>query len=300
MSDPLVSVVIPTYNRAKRVQRAIQSVLNQTYDNIEVLVVDDASTDNTPKVVNRIEDERVQYIRLEENQGASAARNIGIEAASGDYVGFLDSDDVWEPSKLEQQIEVAARHLEANVIYSGWRWVDEEDGSLLKEHIPDETGKLEGKPRWAFNCIPDLLIEVDLAKNTVFDNSLLSYENFDLLFRLAKKGQFAFTAGVLVTCYEHGAPRNSDKGDYRARVLRQLINEHEDLIRQDRKAWRDLNMTVGASHLRRLKNLPAARNHLVRVVRADPINWKAWMYFMASFVSPKLYPKRVHDVVFRD
>src|SRR5512138_1185650 len=94
---PLVSVVIPTYNRAPLLERAIHSVLSQTYTNLEVIVIDDASTDDTQDRIKNLQlaDIRIQYIRHDRNRGSQAARNTGIHAAKGKYVAFLDSDDEW-------------------------------------------------------------------------------------------------------------------------------------------------------------------------------------------------------------
>jgi len=102
---PTVSVVIPTYNRAELLTRAIDSVLAQTYDDFELLVVDDGSTDDTEAVVTAYDDDRVRYLAHETNRGANPARNTGIEAAEGEFVAFLDSDDEWRPRKLEAQLD---------------------------------------------------------------------------------------------------------------------------------------------------------------------------------------------------
>jgi len=104
---PLVSVVLPTYNRAQTLARAIRSVLNQGHQNLEVIVVDDGSRDNTAEVMATFDDPRVRYARLERNQGASAARNHGLSLARGDYIAFQDSDDEWLLDKLERQVAAA-------------------------------------------------------------------------------------------------------------------------------------------------------------------------------------------------
>src|SRR6056297_1668487 len=106
---PTVSVIVPTYNRADALPRTVESVLGQTLDDLELIVVDDASTDDTPAVIDDYDDDRVQFVQHERNQGASAARNTGIDRAEGDYVAFLDSDDVWRPTKLEKQVQTLAR-----------------------------------------------------------------------------------------------------------------------------------------------------------------------------------------------
>jgi len=101
---PLVSVIIPAYNRAHTIVRALNSVTGQTLQDFEIVVVDDASTDNTAEIVRDYGDERIRYLRHDTNRFAAAARNTGIEAATGKYVAFLDSDDAWLPEKLERQI----------------------------------------------------------------------------------------------------------------------------------------------------------------------------------------------------
>ena len=102
----MVSVIIPTYNRSRTIERAIRSVLIQTYTDLEVIVVDDCSTDNTADIVHCIKDDRVKYFRLECNQGACVARNVGIDMAKGDYIAFQDSDDEWMAEKLEKVLSV--------------------------------------------------------------------------------------------------------------------------------------------------------------------------------------------------
>lgn len=104
-SNPLVSVVLPTYNRAHLLGKAIQSILSQTYQNFEIIVVDDCSHDNTEEVVRGFADERIRFFNHEKNQGAIAARNTGIKASKGGYIAFQDSDNEWLPEKLEKQIK---------------------------------------------------------------------------------------------------------------------------------------------------------------------------------------------------
>jgi glycosyltransferase involved in cell wall biosynthesis len=106
MQPKLVSVIIPTYNRASTLARAIESVLKQTYGNLELIVVDDSSNDETSGVVSGIADERIKYIKFSKNKGVAAARNAGIKESCGDYIAFLDSDDQWLPDKLKLSLEV--------------------------------------------------------------------------------------------------------------------------------------------------------------------------------------------------
>ena len=109
-SSPMVSVIIPVFNREYCINRAIDSVLNQTYKNLEVIVVDDGSTDKTLDVVNKYAD-RIKVIR-QENSGPSRARNAGIKASKGFFVGFLDSDDEWLPTKIEKFTVLRSPHID--------------------------------------------------------------------------------------------------------------------------------------------------------------------------------------------
>jgi glycosyltransferase involved in cell wall biosynthesis len=127
---PLISVVIPTYNQAQFLVNTIQSALVQTYRNIEIIVVDDGSTDETPKIIQQY-GELIQYIR-QDNQGLAGARNTGICTAKGQFVALLDSDDLWLPSFLEVMATRIAENPGATVYYCGWRYIDSE-GQLLPQ-----------------------------------------------------------------------------------------------------------------------------------------------------------------------
>lgn len=102
--NELVSVIMPSYNTANFIEESINSVLNQTHQNFELIIVDDCSTDNTDEVVAQIKDERIRYIKNEKNSGAAVSRNRALREAKGKWIAFLDSDDVWLPEKLEKQL----------------------------------------------------------------------------------------------------------------------------------------------------------------------------------------------------
>ena len=122
---PRISVIVPTYNRKNMLLSAIRSVLNQTYKDFEIIVIDDASSDGTRRAMNGIENERLRYIRHEENRGQSAAYNTGIKASEGTYIAFLNDDDEYVPNKLERQLKVLENSRpEVGLVYSGHYRVD--------------------------------------------------------------------------------------------------------------------------------------------------------------------------------
>ena len=102
--DKLVSIVMPSFNMASYIAESIRSVLNQTYTNWELIIVDDCSTDNTAEIVSSFNDSRIRYFKNEKNSGAAISRNLAFREARGEYVAFLDSDDLWREDKLEKQI----------------------------------------------------------------------------------------------------------------------------------------------------------------------------------------------------
>lgn len=110
-NKPLVSIIIPTYNRAELISETIQSILNQSYNNFELLIISDASTDKSDEVIMSFEDDRIIFIKMNKNSGRPAVpRNIGIDRAKGEYIAFCDDDDLWETNKLEIQIGEMIEH----------------------------------------------------------------------------------------------------------------------------------------------------------------------------------------------
>lgn len=142
--EPLVSVIMPAYNSAKFIEESITSVKDQTYSHWELLIIDDASQDSTLKIIrdHAVGDERIRIHPLPTNQGAGFARNIGIKASRGDYISFLDADDLWYPEKLEVQLEFM-RAADVQVCYSSYTLMDE---------AGSETGwRVKALPHLSFN-----------------------------------------------------------------------------------------------------------------------------------------------------
>ena len=121
-----VSVLIPTYNRAYIVGEALESALAQTHQDLEIIVIDDGSTDNTRELVEGFRSNKIRYVRLERNRGNSVACNTGIRAATGAAIAFLDSDDIWRPTNLERQVGFLLRHPEVDAVFTDCTIVDGE------------------------------------------------------------------------------------------------------------------------------------------------------------------------------
>lgn len=141
---PLVSVIMPAYNAQAYIEEAIRSVIHQTYTNWQLLIIDDASSDDTYQIAERLtqEDARISLIRNETNQGVAKTRNRGLELAQGDYVALLDSDDVWRPQKLEKQLALA-QEKQADIVYCSYAIVSEEGEKSCGDFLVSPSTDLE-------------------------------------------------------------------------------------------------------------------------------------------------------------
>jgi len=190
-SGPLVSVVIIAYNCAEYVGHAIQSVLEQTWTRLEVIVVDDGSTDATHAVVQGFSDPRVKYVR-QENKGVPAARNEGVRHASGEFIAFLDCDDWWLPAKVEKQIARMAGHPEIGLVYS---WAIRIDTSGTEGDRFDSVVEGRALDRLLLgNCIAGSASSGMISRRAMetvgpFDESLRFAEDWEYWIRVAS--QFA-------------------------------------------------------------------------------------------------------------
>ncbi len=222
MGRPKVSVIIPTFNCAKYLPEAIESVLAQTYTDCEVIVMDDGSTDNTNQVVATYRD-RVRYF-YQENRGVGSARNTGIRYAQGDYVVFLDADDVLLPDKLETQASFLDQNANVDIVYSdGLLFRINSDGTE-ENRLLSASGLLNkslGAPADSLailaieNAFPPLVAMVRLRcvrDIGGFDEerSLMTLEDWDLWFRLAAKCQFAYLDSVLAKYRDWGGSTSKD------------------------------------------------------------------------------------------
>ena len=199
-----ISVVIPTYNREKLIVQSINSVLEQTYENIEVIVVDDASTDNTKEVVKKIKDKRVKYIGLKQNKGACNARNVGIENATGDYIAFQDSDDIFRPEKIEKQYSNLIQNksdMDFCKICINDKDIKIEVPTLEQEESIINNKILDELCNGNFISTQAVLIKKNVIKRYMFDTKLPRLQDFDIVMRMAPEIKISYTKEVLVDLY---------------------------------------------------------------------------------------------------
>lgn len=218
---PTVSVIIPTYNRADLVERSVNSVLDQTFVDLECLVVDDGSTDETVTVLESIDDDRLIVLENGENGGAPAARNVGIKAASGEYIAFLDDDDVWRPTKLAKQLDQLRSADDSVGLVYCWMDYHDDDGNLVTEYRPKLSGNifLDVLDKQRVGNSSTLVAPASVVREVGgFDESLLRGDDGDFIRRIALQYDVEYVPEVLVNAYiDHGHRRITSQDQQGAR-----------------------------------------------------------------------------------
>ncbi len=198
----MISVVIPTYNRAGLIRQAVESVLVQEKEELEVIIVDDGSTDDTVNIIREIDDDRIRLICLEKNSGACHARNVGIQAAKGEYIAFQDSDDVWYPGKLHKQMKYLLKE-NADIVFCAFNRVDTQSGrsfafpttEICNPHWPVTQDVLLKK-----NLISTqtMLGRKECFERVPFSENFPRMQDWDLVLRLSHRYCIRFQNEVMV------------------------------------------------------------------------------------------------------
>ena len=212
----MISVIIPTYNRAKLLLRSMQSVLEQTFTDLELIVVDDASTDDTEQVVTSVRDDRVRYIRMEKNGGAGAARNAGIAAARGEWIAFQDSDDVWFPDKLARQF-AQLKETGADVVFCAFeRCTAEGEKLYVFPHAYVQPGKVTYEQLLFENLASTQTI---LGRKVCFEQVRFKpdfprLQDWEMMLRMVQQYDVRYFDDVLARMYEQpdSISKNPEKG----------------------------------------------------------------------------------------
>lgn len=228
-NKPKVSVILPTYNRAHLVGRAIQSVLNQTFQDLEIVVVDDASTDNSEEIVKNFSNPNIKYHRHESNRGANAARNTGISIAKGEYIAFNDSDDEWLPTKLEKQVIIIENtEDDIGIVYSGFYQII----GNVKSYVPSVSIKKKDGNIYKsllygnFVTTQTVLIKREcFEKVGFFDEELPRLQDWELWLRISKNYKFKFIDEPLVIANLQPNSISNDRNALNV-ALKLIINKH--------------------------------------------------------------------------
>lgn len=290
--DPLVSVVIPTYNRARLLSRAIESVLKQTYSNFELIVVDDCSNDCTESVVKGFHDDRIRYIKHEKNQGAAIARNNGVIAAKGEYVAFQDSDDEWLPTKLEKQMK-AFHSAPSNlgVVYTSFWLIDNGKKTLVpSSHMKHTEGKIhDALLEINFVSTPTAVVRKECFKKVGMFANIPRFQDWELWLRISKYYYFKHLRELLVNSYRQpdSISRNADSLIIaRKYILSKYFNEISKKSKLFSKHYSDIGILLCLEG-----KTKAGRKYFFKAISVHPFNAKLLLWTIASILGPTTYNK---------
>lgn len=226
----LVSVIIPTYNRENIIKDAIETVLNQTYQEFEIIIVDDGSTDNTKEVVQKYNDDRIKYIYQPNSGKPSIARNTGIKAAKGDFIAFLDSDDLWNQEMLERHVKIlnANKNIgfttswNSSVLFDGTKLYNR---TCYADNSEAYINYLLLEPDKAYTGPSSALVKKECLDSVgVFDSEMDFCEDWDLFYRLAVRYEMVNIKEILtsVRVHKESFTQNSEFSKFRNSYLKFL------------------------------------------------------------------------------
>jgi glycosyltransferase involved in cell wall biosynthesis len=293
--NSLVSIIIPTYKRPKKLNIAIESIINQTYINWELIIVDDNDEDSeyrkeTEKFMTKyINNSKIKYKKHKENRGANAARNTGIKNARGDYIAFLDDDDIWLPKKLEIQMkEFKGASNKVGVVYSGFfRFEDKK-----REYIPKN---LKGEGEIHKKLLKGNFISTQVAivckecfnKVGLFDECLPRLQDWELWIRISKYYRFKFVDQALAKVYfSEDSITANDEAWVKAQEM--ILKKHYSNFQNISKDVRGRHFYNLGNRLCILGNLAKGRKYILKAVR-NSFNFKYLLALFLSFLGKDIY-----------
>lgn len=289
MSQPLISVVIPNYNYAHYLPQTIESVLSQSYPRVEIIVVDDGSKDESTTIVEKY-GERVRLVR-QQNQGVAIARNRGVAEASGEFVAFLDADDLWLPTKLERQVERFQNEPDLGLVHCGVEEIDE-SGAHLRTRLDGLEGQVATdlllfKRAVILGGGSALMVAREVFKTIGgFDVRLSTSADWDFFYRIAARHRVGFVREVLVRYRMHGANMHGNirlmEDDMMLAYSKAFSEVGSETRRLRRKAYGALHLTLAGSYFRAGRHFDFAR-HMLKSLWRTPENVVYALAFPARY-----------------
>lgn len=258
----LVTVIIPTYNRAQLVTKAIESVLDQTYSNLEILVIDDHSTDNTKEIIEKIDDDRIKYLLNERTKGAQGARNTGLIKAKGEWIAFLDSDDIWLENKLQIQV---TQLIKKNKQFCHSNWYVE-NGNKTTVHKKNINNILKINYIGTFSSV--VLSKGLIEKIGLLDENLESCQDWDYWIRVCQHVKPLYIDKPLLVYVKFSSNNISKNKNNRIQGRRKIYNKFKNEIESEGVSYfHKYDLAVIASDLSLFKEAFQERKSIYQVFR---------------------------------
>ncbi len=289
-NDPLVSIIIPTYNRGNLISKAIDSILTQTYKNYEIIIVNDGSTDNTKEVIGKYDEDKIKYYQHAQNKGAAAAINTGIKNSNGDFISFQGSDDIWLPKKLEKEMNIFKKSNEkVGIVYSGYWYFR----NHKKIYIPSPKIKIkEGDIHFELlkgNFVSGLSLirKICFEQVGLFDENLPNMEDWEFYIRISKHFNFKFVDEPLAIAY---CTLDSESINYikNLKSSELILQKHFESFNKNKEllAINYANLGLYAFICGEEKK---CRKYLKKSFQYDLINFKCLFVYVLSFLGKKNY-----------
>jgi glycosyltransferase involved in cell wall biosynthesis len=286
-----VSVIIPTYNSARFLGRAVKSVLNQSMQDFEIIIVDDASDDETQKVVDLLReyDDRISYKRLETNSGGAARpKNVGIGLAQGSFIGVLDADDEWMPEKLETQLRC---FKDSNVDVVGCNTLIVKRGAEKKNRVKVCDNVLHRILESDYMGSGSTMMYRKEVLDAIggFDETLKTGQDWDMRIRLAQNHRFHFVPGAPLIYYHlHDKNVSHKRMEEKSHDLNAIEQKHRGLYDANPKTFSNKLRSDG-TRLVLAGHGAEGRFAFARAIGVNPKNTKAYAFFLISLLGPRIY-----------
>ncbi|UTA47363.1 glycosyltransferase [Simiduia sp. 21SJ11W-1] len=281
--EPLVSVVIATYNMGQYLPQAVESILSQTWKNLEIIVVDDGSEDDTPKVMKQFSgNEKVHYIG-NKNQGQPKAKNCGVRNAKGDFIAFCDADDLWEPYKLAKQMPLF-NNLRTGVVYSEVSHIDEHNSRYEK---PPAYARHRGKVTEQLlykNFVPfgtAVIRRQCVLQNGMFDEEFRMGIDWDLWLRYSLDWEFDYVPDKTYVYREWSGQMSTNyrgRYDHAFRILKKFSSRHQGRLDKQslKRAWADMHIGKGNIIARQEGTVKEPLASILKGISLSPGYWYGW------------------------
>lgn len=296
---PAISVVITTFNRAPMLERAMRSVFNQTFTDFELLVLDNSSSDQTPRVIASFSDRRLRYLK-HEPLGISAARNLALREARADLIAFLDDDDEFLPEKLRLQYEIMENDRDGKIglVYGAYIHCHQESGRVYETIVPHRRGDVYVHAISYRDTLTGSASNPLLRRNAVqavggYDESVFTGEDYEMFLRLSQRFHFDYVSEPVVVIYVHRGYRLGNRlADYLNTELT-VYRKHQSFIDAHRRVRSRHLQVIGGKYIRLGQTLEG-RHCLRQAIRANFFSGRAWAQLGLSFLPLGVY-RRAHQ-----
>lgn len=287
-----VTVIIPTHNRAEFLRGAITSVLDQTFQDFDIIVVDDASTDSTGDVVKSFGNGKIKYLRHDINRGGSAARNTGIVNSKGEFVAFLDDDDEWLPEKLTRQVSLFdTTGTNVGAVYTGCVAVNRANGKILGQKCCTKKGDLS-RELFTTNYLGSASAVVVRKKcfETVggFDERLPSFQDYDMWIRIARVFHIDYINEPLFRYYVHGIKIWKNPGTLHS-GLNIMLDKYGD-SHAFRRHCASYFLSIGVQYCD-YADTRRGREAFLQAIKLDPFEIRNYFNFCLALLGPDKFKK---------